>query len=190
MHLLLGHDIFLTLSDIVILFLGDICLFDVHHVEVNFGLSCCCSDLVVFEGTLEVCRILDKFWTYDPILCGTWDMKVVFDLEEKRKRSGEGGGWGGAVRSSVTALEVGAMNCMSHVNAYQFAVGQVPSSLGPIIALLPPPSLLSFLPPSSPPPSLSPSSLPSSLLLSVSSLSSLSSSSTCLHTPFAVGQGV
>lgn len=123
LHLLLGHDIFLTLSDIVILFLGDICFFDVHHIEVNLGLSCCCSDFVVFEGTLEVCRILDKFWTYDPILCGTWDMKVVFDLEEKRKKSGRGGE---TVRSSVTTLS---------------------SSL------------------------------------------SLSPSSTCLHTPFAVGQG-
>ena len=90
LHLLLGHYIFLTLSDIVILFLGDICFFDVHHIEVNLGLSWCCSDFVVFEGTLEVCRILDKFWTYDPILCGTWDMKVVFDLEEKRKKSGGG----------------------------------------------------------------------------------------------------
>ena len=93
LHLLLGQGIFLTLSDIVVLFLGNICLFDVHHVEVDLGLPCCCSDLIVFEGTLEVRCVLDKFWTNDPILCGTWDMKVVFNLERGK---GGGGGVAGA----------------------------------------------------------------------------------------------
>ena len=85
LHLLLGQGIFLTLSDIVVLFLGNICLLDMHYVEVDLGLPCCCSDLIVFEGTLEIRRVLDKFWTNDPILCGTWDMKVAFNLGEEEE---------------------------------------------------------------------------------------------------------
>ena len=72
-----------------------------HHVEVDLGLPCCCSDLIVFEGTLKVRCVLDKFWTNDPILCGTRDMKVVFNLGEEEEEEGVcnmclcGGGEGG-----------------------------------------------------------------------------------------------
>ena len=45
--LLLGHDVPLTLSDILDFLLGDIGLLNMHHVEVHFGFASCCSDLIV-----------------------------------------------------------------------------------------------------------------------------------------------